>query len=396
MKKFLSAILCLVILFSFSACRLGTDKLDLELQIKNQERFSMYKCNADEEYSLAPTKALNGKYYFIDFWENEKSIYCLTKAEFSQSSKEKCFSKGEGYGGSQTLNYGNLFKSFDGGKYDYIYQLQTYKDYLYVLYREDGFREISKIYKINMDNPDDCEPVSKSDNINGYFFYNDEIYVVSLSDVYKMDLNGNNFQTVVNGGTGFKNGENFHIKNIYALNDYLYFVLEDINQESDKKFLYCRCKTNGTQKEVWQESSKGAALAISEKYVVTIEPCSDDKDLNSNILMCQYDSQSLEKIKSEYYNINEEDYNFIEDCITYKTPMMCDGNKVEIMIYDDSAASEDEVKTKKMIIGENGNSKIINGYLLKASIDEAFIISMRFVYDEYNEIIFSYDKYTEE
>ena len=81
--------------------------------------------------------------------------------------------------------------------------IQTYKNYLYILIN-------SSIYKINCDNAENYSkiyPVNEDDDVGTFFFYKDEMYILSSNEdnvsITRADLNGNVLGEVINGGASF-------------------------------------------------------------------------------------------------------------------------------------------------------------------------------------------------
>lgn len=392
MKKTISIILCVAMLFLFSACSLVNNKGKVE--IKKQEYYSMYKYNwrifNENAMECEPVKASNEKYYFIDFWDSETMIYCLTESEFAKSCMESNFVKIMYEESTYSLNYGNAFKSF-GDEYDYIRCLQTYKNYLYVLLDSD----CSTIYKIDINNPNNSSLVYQDKNIIGYFFYNDEIYFVKWTSsaivIEKTDLYGNNPQIIVNGGIGFENARNDEIYNIYASNDYLYFVLRDNGFESNT-FLYCRCKTDGTEKEIWEERDESAALAVSEKDIIIMKYFTEE-DGNickpgEALTIDKYDAKSTERKVRTFYDCGA-DAVLMEEDMALIYPMFYDGRNVEIIISDETF--------EKTSLGNYNNTKTGKGYMMKISADEIFVAHINEIMENgtENQIIY-FEKYVEE
>ncbi len=103
-----------------------------------------------------------------------------------------------------------------------------------------------------------------------FFFYKDEMYILSSNEdnvsITRADLNGNVLGEVINGGAGFPSARDDELYNIYASGDYLYFIMRQDGRESNI-FLYCRCKLDGSDKQVWKIADSEFKFVANEKIL---------------------------------------------------------------------------------------------------------------------------------
>lgn len=392
MKKIISIILCVVIVLAFSACsskgNSNQETVNTENSASNndliknssdsdEDYLSMYKSNQfimsgdSSVICYYPLKAENGKYYFFD--QYSYSIYELTAAEFVKSCGEnKLFKIGDAYEEQGSYwEYGKVFYKFPNDVVGNELFIQSYKNYIYVLVNSD-------IYKINCDNSNDVKRIYQSEGNLNFFFYDDEIFILNQDSNYKYtlskgDLNGNNLIQVLDGGQGFANACDDELYNIYVSNGYLYFILRSDGFESNV-FLYCRCKIDGSEKEIWNTNDGSMNLAVNENRVAAITN-SYDADHNFYGLKVEiFDSNDLSQIKefTAALDENTEAYNLFNEGLLI--PALFNQNNVEFDLCGMSSNISGNSSIRIMIDTDNKtvNSSSYSGLIVRTDLSELF------------------------
>lgn len=331
MKKTISIFLCLIMCLSFASCSSSLNQEQAKEDYGYSEDYiSMYRANnyqIREEIHCNAIKAKNGKYY-LNLGYAHNDIYELSALEFNKSCENKDLLESNQSTYASEYKYGNKFVTFNDLEDDEINLIQTYKNYLYVLIN-------SSIYKINCNNSDDIVKIYSADNYDtNFFFYKNEMYIVnygSIVNVIKADLNGTIISEIVKGGSGFSSARNDELYNIYASDDYLYFLMRNHEFESNT-FLYCRCKLDGSEKDVWKITNKDFNYVANEKNIAIISHSLDYENNDCPILNIEiYDSKDLTLIKNfsvNLINIDDETNEWIEE--SFCLPMLYTQNSIQI------------------------------------------------------------------
>lgn len=368
------------------SCTRGTSLQNTESSSNEQNHFdedymTMYYANQflTTQNDTLPKKAENDCYYFVELRSGTRYIYRLTSAEFAKScqSSQLWTQSDENF----TWNYGTTFVNldtltgFEGGVFTQIYQ-----NYIYI-YGENQ----NLIYKINCDDPEDITTIELNFQPDAFFFYDDKIYYVQSIDptlenqpyhiaIYQTDLNGSNKKMLVNGAEGFANACDREIYHIYASSGYLYFILRDDGFESNV-FLYCRCRLDGTEKEIWRVSDGGFSLAVNEKYVASLIPSySDDSKSGISLNVKIFDVQNLSEIKSFSVVLDKD---IAESILQF--PFMYVGDMItsDLLVY---TASMLDFYSREISINTNTESINISSYdglLVRPTRDELFTLKVK-------------------
>lgn len=380
MKRFVSIFLCIIMCLTFVSCSVNSNQKQVNLKEKydySEDYISMYRANNYHIYgelSFNSVRAKNGKYYF-NTGNKRGDIYELTALEFNKS----CENRNLMYIDSDwnwVYNYGNKFISSDNSEDNEIDLLQTYKNYLYVLID-------SSIYKINCDNAEDCSKiysVNEDDYIGTFFFYKDEMYITSSNEdkvvIARSDLNGNILSEVINGGAGFASARDDELYNIYASNDYLYFMMRNDGFESNT-FLYCRCKLDGSEKEVWNILDvEPAIISASEKNIAVVRRNVDlEMESGSGLSVEIYDSKDLTLIKDFSVDLNDDMNEILED--EFYFPVFYKQGSIEIDMAFETYNMLDFHSEKLTIDTKSELAQIssIKGIIERTSYDDIFSIA---------------------
>lgn len=389
MKKILSVVVGLLIVFAFTACSSnGTTneaaniasetEPSLQEQNKDFEEDYMTMYYADQflttQNDTLPKKAENGCYYFVELRSGTRYIYRLTSAEFAKSCQSSLLWTQRD--DSFSWNYGTTFVNldtltgFEGGVFTQIYQ-----NYIYV-YGENQ----NLIYKINCDDPEDIKTIELNFQPDAFFFYDDKIYyVLSIEPtvenqpdhiaIYQSDLNGSDMKTVIDGADGFANASDDEIYHIYASNGYLYFILRDDGFESNV-FLYCRCRLDGTEKEIWRVFDGLSSLVVNDKYVASLTMPYDDEALNG-LSVKIFDVQNLSEIKSFSVTLDED---IAESVLLF--PFMYVDNTIvsDLLGYTDTGNLSQEISINTDT--ESINISTYDGLLVRPAHDERFTLQV--------------------
>lgn len=286
MKKIICRLVSLIIILSFTGCGL----LNSEKTNTEEDNMSLYYSNLklrESELSfIYPLKLQNGDYLIPS--ENGE-MYLLTESEWEESLAKRDLLIVDEYYDFQ-FNYGKQILDFNNGILPDNAMpnfFQTYQNYLYFL--ADG-----KIHKINSQDTSDYKIFGFND-IASFFFYRNEIYYIKLKDnveIYKSDLNGNESELVINCTDSFKKSAKGEIYNVGIINDYLFFLLRE-NGNFSNNFLFCKCKTDGSESEIWREE-KNATLLYYKNRIITADYDLDEEyddeneqlELNFEIYSC--------------------------------------------------------------------------------------------------------------
>lgn len=401
MKKITSIILCALILIAFNACSsndinnssvedITSQNLDTnEYADLNEDYLSMFRSNyvifsGENNYLLnyTPYKDSNNNYYFYDVYTN--SIYKLSELQFEKScSEEKLWQLGDNLENGSLWSQGEIFFKFNNEMQNVI--VQIYKDNLYVSWNNQN------LYKISCSDPSDAKLINTERNFLSYFFYNDEIYFIDMysdSDgsesnsfsIYKTNLNGENISVVLSGGNGFANASDNEIYNVYISSDYIYFVLREDGYESNI-FLYCRCKLDGSEKEVWKINDGNIGLAVNESNIAVISTYkNNDSNLDNTINIEIFNPINLEKIDSFSVVADETSYSyFAEDAINF--PMLYYKNHIYALLSNQSYIDGSIFGNKIIINIDNRtlDSQTSNGVWVNSGVNEFFVF-------KYNEL----------
>ena len=390
MKKFISIFLCGIIVFVFSACsakgNIDQNSVNKEnltssnIQMKNstdsdEDYLSMYKSNqlimSGNMSSYYPIKAENGKYYFFD--QYSYSIYELTASEFVKSCGEnKLFKIGDAYEEQGSYwEYGKVFYKFPNDVVGDELFIQVYKNYIYVSVN-------SEIYKINCDDSDDVKRIYQSEDNLNFFFYDDEIFVLNQDSnnkytLSKGDLSCNNIIHILNGGQGFANARDDEIYNIYVSNGYLYFVLRADGFESNTSF-YCRCKIDGSEKEVWKINDGSMNLAVNENCVAAITNNYDENNNFYGLNVEVFDSKDLSQNKAFTVDFDEnaEAYSVFNEGLF--VPALFNQNSIEFDICGITLNISD-FNSKRIMIDTNNetiSSSSYSGLIVRTDLSDLF------------------------
>lgn len=393
MKRIFAACLSvLIIVFAFTACSSNnvTDEVtnakpDTESffgeQNKDFDEDYMTMYYADQflttQYDTLPKKAENDCYYFVELRSGTRYIYQLTSAEFAKSCQTAVLwtQSDDNF----TWNYGTTFVNLDilTGFEGNVFT-QIYHNYIYV-YGENQ----NLIYKINCDNPEDVTTIELNFQPDAFFFYDDRIYYVQSIEptvenqpdhiaIYQSDLNGSNIKTVMDGANGFANASDDEIYHVYASSGYLYFILRDDGFESNV-FLCCRCRLDGSEKEIWRISDGLSSLVVNDKYVALLTTSYDDEDLSS-LSVKIFDVQNLSEIKSFSVALDE---NIADSVLLF--PFMYAGNMItsDLLGY---TASMFDFYSQQISINTDTESISISSYdglLTRPGYDEQFALKVK-------------------
>lgn len=392
MKKVFAVCLSVMLaVFAFTACSSnGTTNEAANIASETEPSLQEQNKDFDEDYmtmyyadqflttqnDTLPKKAENGCYYFVELRSGTRYIYRLTSAEFAKScqSSQLWTQSDENF----TWNYGTRFVNldtltgFEGGVFTQIYQ-----NYIYV-YGENQ----NLIYKINCDDPEDVTTIRLTFAPHCFFFYDDKIYyVLSIEPtvenqpdhiaIYQSDLNGSNTKTVIDGADGFANAKNDEIYHVYASSGYLYFILRDDGFQLNV-FLYCRCRLDGTEKEVWRVFDGLSSLAVNDKYVASLTMSYDDEVLSGLSLSVKiFDVQNLSEIKSFSVTLDED---IAESVLLF--PFMYVGNTIvsDLLGYTDTGNLSQEISINTDT--ESINISTYDGLLVRPAHDERFTLKV--------------------
>lgn len=396
MKRVFSIILCILILFAFNAC--SSNNSDNESTVQemtslnsdtnksenlDEDYLSMFRSNqlifcgdsSGDSYLLkyTPYKDSDDNYYFFDVYTN--SIYTLSAAEFAKScSEEKLWQMGDNLENGILWSHGETFFKFNAEMQNVF--VQIYKDNLYV--SGDG----QNLFKISCSDSSDYEQINLGRDFSTYFFYNDEIYFIDMYggesgvfSLYKTDLQGNNLSVVLNGGEGFANASNDEIYNVYISNDYLYFVLREDGFESNI-FLYCRCKLDGSEKEIWKINDGNLGLTANDNNVAVVVTNQNTENNNGYVINVNtFNSDSLEEADS--FSVSTDD----EVCLNMScNAMLYSNGSIDAYItgqsYDGSLISNN---IKINFENQTINVQSYDGILTNSRYNETYLL-------EYNEL----------
>lgn len=395
MKKILSVVVSLLIVFALTACS-SNSTTDESANVASETESALEEQNKDfaEDYmtmyyadlfltaqmDTLPKKAENGCYYFVELRSGTRYIYRLTSAEFAKScqSAQLWTQSDENF----SWNYGTTFVNldtltgFDGNVFT-----QIYHNYIYV-YGENQ----NLIYKIDCDDPENVTTIQLTFAPYSFFFYDDRIYYVQSIEptvenqpdhiaIYQSDLNGSDMKTVIDGADGFANASDYEIYHVYASSGYLYFILRDDGFESNV-FLYCRCRLDGTEKEIWRVSNENFYLAVNEKYVVSLTASYDDEAASGlGLTVDIFDVQNLSEVKSFSVALDEDiAVWFTEDMWPY--PFMYDGAMITTDLLGYTASMYDFYSQEISINTdtESINMSTYDGLLVRPARDERFTL----------------------
>lgn len=399
MKKIISIFLCLILCLLFTSCSVSqkeqgniTNEYDY-----SEDYMSMYRINSSNSGSISTVKSSKGKYYFNigNIGHDKCPIYELSALDFNKSCENENFltynNRDEYY-----CNYGKEFFKFanlencsgDGA----IELIQTYKNYLYVLIN-------SSIYKINCDNAEDYSkiyPINEDDDAGTFFFYKNEMYILSSNEdnvaITRADLNGNVLGEVINGGAGFPSARNDELYNIYASGDYLYFIMRQDGRESNI-FLYCRCKLDGSDKQVWKIADSEFKFVANEKNIATISRHYDyELESYTGLDIEIYNSKDLSSIKKFSVQVNDEIKEWLTDegLVLFVFPVFYNQNSIEIDINNNSFYMT-EWSSQSLIIDTNtelARFSSFNGLITRPSNDETFTARWEMTSDESAKLYF--------
>ncbi len=398
MKKIISIFLCLTICLLFASCSVSQNQEQGKVKDSydySEDYMSMYRANSYHRGFINTVKSKNGKYYFNigNIGYDKCPVYELSALDFNKSCENEnllTYDDIDEYYynyGKDFFEFANLEDCSGDGEIDLI---QTYKNYLYVLIN-------SSLYKINCDNAEEYSkiyPVNAEDDINTFFFYKDEMYIVSGIEehcvITKADLNGNVLGEVIHGGDGFPSARDDELYNIYASDDYLYFIMRQDGRESNI-FLYCRCKLDGSDKQVWKIEDSEFKFAANEKNIATVSRHYDyETGSYSGLDIEIYDSKELSNIKAFSVSANDDINEFLEDEVLFYSPIFYNGESIEIdMIFE--TADMREFHSQSFIINTNtelARNSSLKGLLIRPSCNETFTAQWKMTGEESANLYF--------
>lgn len=160
---------------------------------------------------------------------------------------------------------------------------------------------------------------------------------------------------------------------IYVSNGYLYFVLRADGFESNTSF-YCRCKIDGSEKEVWKINDGSMNLAVNENCVAAITNNYDENNNFYGLNVEVFDSKDLSQNKAFTVDFDEnaEAYSVFNEGLF--VPALFNQNSIEFDICGITLNISD-FNSKRIMIDTNNetiSSSSYSGLIVRTDLSDLF------------------------